>query len=162
MAATEDRFDDNKKYELQCPVDHVKINENKARLIALVVLVVGISFLLSGFFPLLILLVCDFLLRVTAFSWLSPAAFLADIIIKIFGISEKPVDRAPKRFAAFMGLVFVIAITGFALFSWNVLVLIFSVALCFFAFLESFLAICVGCYVYSFLQIITSKQTTVK
>lgn len=43
--------------DLQCPVDHVKVNENKIRIIALLVLLTGIYFLLTGYNWLIVLLV---------------------------------------------------------------------------------------------------------
>jgi hypothetical protein len=44
--------------DLQCPIDHVKVNENKVRVVALLVLLLGAGFLLTGYnFIILLLLV---------------------------------------------------------------------------------------------------------
>jgi hypothetical protein len=71
------------------------------------------------------------------------------VVIKQLKIKNKPVDRAPKRFAAGMGLVFTIAILSAGFFHFAILSNVLVVTLCVFAMLESFAAFCAGCYVYS-------------
>jgi hypothetical protein len=47
--------------DLQCPIDHVKVNENKVRVVALLVLLLGAGFLLTGYNFIILLLLVDFL-----------------------------------------------------------------------------------------------------
>lgn len=138
--------------KLQCPIDHIKVNENKVRAIALVVFVLGLVYLSTGYWPIIAYLFYDFLVRVVNRPNLSLASQLADVSIKIFRIPTKPTDRGPKRFAAGMGLAFNFVILLFALFGMQIVASWLAVALCAFAFLESFGGFCVGCYVYSGLQ----------
>lgn len=48
-------------------------------------------------------LLVDFTLRSLNLNKFSPLAFIAGVMIKLLQIKNKPVDRAPKRFAAFVG-----------------------------------------------------------
>ena len=140
------------KEETQCPVDFVLMNENKARMTAFFVLIFGIAFLVTGLSVIIAFLIIDFLLRANQMGKYSPLAVLSDIVIKQFKIGNKPTDRAPKRFAAGVGLVFTIAIFILALLHLDVAAIIATVVLLFFAFLESFIGFCAGCYVYNFLK----------
>jgi hypothetical protein len=138
--------------DLQCPIDHVKVNENKVRIIALLVLLLGIWFVLTGYNWLIILLVYDFFTRAFSLPNFSLLGALANVFVKLFKVSYKPTDRGPKRFAAGMGFVFVTTILIAAILGWVALLTPLTVLLCIFACLESFAGVCVGCYVYSGLQ----------
>jgi hypothetical protein len=134
---------------MECPVDFVTINENKVRVIAFFVLTLAVVYLLTDLRLIMAFLVADFLLRAFNLGKYSLLGFLADAIIKQLKIKPKPVDRAPKRFAAIMGLVFTISILLLAFLHFIVLANILTVILCCFATLESFAGFCAGCYVYS-------------
>jgi len=140
------------KSNLQCPTDHVTMNENKARVIALFVLVIVTLCLVSGSVFLLILLAIDFLARTLNKPRLSLLGLLSDLIVKNLAIPNKPVDRAPKRFAAGTGLLFTVLIACSLLLKWPIAAGVLSAVLGVFAFLESIFAFCAGCYVYTFLQ----------
>jgi hypothetical protein len=135
---------------IDCPVDFVLVNENKVRLVALSVLLLAIVYIVSGYWIIIAFLVIDFLLRSFNLGKYSLLAVLAGGLVKVFNIKTKPVDQAPKRFAARMGLAFttIILILNFLQFANTAVIL--SLLLCVFAFLESFLGFCVGCYVYSY------------
>lgn len=134
---------------MQCPVDFVPINENKSRLTAFFVFALTIVYLLNGFWLIMAFLLIDFSLRAFNLGKYSLLGFISDAIIKQLKIKNKPVDRAPKRFAAGVGMVFSLAIiiTGYV--HQQTIVYALSGVLVFFAFLESFLGICAGCYIYS-------------
>ena len=134
---------------MECPVDFIPINENKARLTAFFVFILTIIYLLNGFWLIMAFLLLDFSLRAFNFGKYSLLSFISDAIIKQLKIKNKQVDRAPKRFAAGVGLVFSLAILIAAYFHQSLIVYSLSGVLIFFAFLESFLGFCAGCYVYS-------------
>jgi len=138
--------------EIQCPVDFVSMNENKARLTALFVLILGTVFLITGLWFIMAFLVIDFLLRANNLGKYSLLAILSDVFIKQLNIKNKPTDRAPKRFAAGVGLVFTIGILILTLLHLDTATLLVTIVLLLFAFLESFVGFCAGCYVYSMLQ----------
>jgi len=95
---------------VQCPVDFVSVNENKVRLTAFFVMVLGIVFLATGLWIIIAFLIADFFLRANNWGKYSLLAILSDAVIKQLHIKNKPTDRAPKRFAAGVGLVFTISI----------------------------------------------------
>ncbi|WP_426667340.1 DUF4395 domain-containing protein [Mucilaginibacter sp. McL0603] len=137
---------------VQCPVDFVLMNENKARLTAFFVLILGAIFLITGLWIVIAFLILDFFLRVNNWGKYSLLAILSDAVIKKLNIKNKPTDRAPKRFAAAVGLVFTVSILILTLLHLDVPTLVITTVLLFFAFLESFLGLCAGCYVYSILH----------
>src|ERR1700744_3524544 len=98
------------KTELECPVEFVAINENKARLTAFFVLLLVLIFLFTNLWIIPAFLVADFSIRASVFGKYSLLGILADAIIKQGGIKYKATDRAPKRFAAGVGLIFSIPI----------------------------------------------------
>jgi len=109
-------------------------------------------YLISGYLFLLMLLAIDFLVRTLNKPSLSLLGLLSDLVVKNFDIPNKPVDRAPKRFAAGTGLLFTVLIASSLLFKWPIAAVVLSMVLGIFAFLESIFAFCAGCYVYTFLQ----------
>lgn len=135
---------------LNCPVDFVTINEYQARLIALQIF--GFSVLTFTTQNPLIpgLLVIDFLLRVFNAGKFSPLGWVAKTAIQVLSIGEKPVDQAPKRFAAGIGLALAAAMLA-AHFIYPALGTVLAIILTVFSFLESFFGFCAGCHVYTLL-----------
>ncbi len=124
-------------------------NESKVRLIALLVFISAVIYLYVNLLFIPILLVVDFSLRSFDLSRYSPFAIISDRLIKAFKLPIKSVYLPPKRFAARIGLLFSITILTLHLLSISTVAV--TGVLIFFAALESFLSICAGCYVYSFL-----------
>lgn len=137
------------KSDLQCPIDFVTINENKARVTAFFVMVLAIAFWMSGLWAIYLFLLVDFALRAFNLGKYSLLAFCADAVIKQLKFKNKPVDRGPKRFAAGVGMVFSVAILVCWPFQQYTIALILNGVLIIFAFLESILGFCAGCYVYT-------------
>jgi len=135
--------------KLECPVDFVTVNENKVRITAFLVMGLTIVFMFTAWWPIIAFLVFDFFLR--AFKWgqYSPLGFISDQVIKILQIGVKPVDRAPKRFAAGVGLVFTVTMLILLAIGFPITAGLLACVLIIFAFLESVLGFCAGCYVYT-------------
>jgi hypothetical protein len=146
------------KNGIDCPVDFIPVNENKVRLVALLVLLLGLVFISTGYWVIVAFLVVDFFLRSVNLGKYSLLGVLSAGIISLLCIKTKPVDQAPKRFAARMGLTFTIVILAMYLLQLEGIALALGVILCLFAFLESILAFCAGCYVYSFWYSLFPKQ----
>ncbi len=134
----------------QSKVAQATTNESKIRLIALFVFIASITYIFTNFIAIPVLLVIDFALRSFDLGKYSPFAIFSDSLVKTLKLPIKPVYLPPKRFAARIGLLFSITILSLQLV--GISTLIVSSVLAFFAALESFLSICAGCYVYSFLQ----------
>jgi hypothetical protein len=136
---------------IECPVDFVMINENQARLNALQTLAWVIIWFISGYFIIPALLAIDFLLRATNQGKYSPLNILSNFLIKRFAVANKPVDRAPKRFAAWLGFFFSAAIAILSVLGLGIAAEIVASLLLTCAALEAFANFCVGCHVYTFL-----------
>jgi len=134
---------------MECPVDFIAINENKARLTAFFVMILTIVYLVSGFWLIIAFLLIDFSLRSFNLGKYSPLGFLSDAVIKQLSIKNKPVDRAPKRFAASVGLAFTAAILLAAFLHQPLIAIALASVIVLFAFLESIFSFCAGCYVYT-------------
>ncbi|GAB3754253.1 DUF4395 domain-containing protein [Spirosoma pomorum] len=134
--------------KLLCPVDGVKINETKVRLVAGFVLLTTLLYLLKGWVLLPVLLLLDFGLRSMDLGKFSPFGNGADGIVQALRLPYKATDLAPKRFAARIGLVFSILILSLDLL--RIPTLLPASILAVFAALESGAGFCAGCYVYTF------------
>jgi hypothetical protein len=132
-----------------CPVDLIPVNENKVRLIALQVCVSSSIYMLTGFWPILILLLVDFTTRSFDLQKLSLLGKNATLLIRVFSIGNKPVDQAPKRFAARVGLTLV-TLTLLLNFTYPDTARILAATLVIFSFLESGFGFCAGCLVYAY------------
>jgi hypothetical protein len=140
-----------KSASVDCPVDFVSIDENRARVVAFFVVVLVLFYLVNGNPITIALLLADFLLRALNQNQYSPLGLLSGVVVKQLGVKPKPVDRAPKRFAAFVGIVFLSAILAASFTEFVIATKIIAGVLIVFAGLESFLGFCAGCYVYAFL-----------
>lgn len=136
---------------LSCPIDFVSVNENKVRVIALHVFVLSIAILFNPHWISIGLLAVDFFLRTFKLNKFSPFAISAAGITRVFTLGFKPVDQGPKRFAAGVGLTFSVAMLVTYLANYTTATLVLTGIITVFSFLESFLAFCAGCYVYTFL-----------
>lgn len=134
-------------------IKHIaQINEYKVRTIAFLVLILAIlaiGYLVTGWQLLPILLVIDFGLRAFDAGKYSPLARISDIIVKLFSFPTKPIYFPPKRFAARVGFAFSVTITVLHLL--GISAILVAGILTFFAALESLAGICAGCYVYDWL-----------
>jgi len=136
---------------LNCPISFNKIDSNVTRL--------------AGFFTLLLLwaglyysiifwiLTFDFLMRATVVKY-SILARTSKLLLSILKIEPVPIDRAPKVFAARMGFTFSLTIAIFTALQYNTITLYLMIVFSIPIILEAFLAFCVGCHIYSFIQFI--------
>lgn len=134
---------------LQCPVDFVPINEYKARITAFFVLTLMVVYLIAQLWVVLLLLAVDFLTRAANLGKYSVLGILSDAVIRLLKIKNKPVDRGPKRFAAWVGFVFLMGISILTALKLNFAANILIYVIIVFASLEAFVGFCAGCYVYT-------------
>ncbi|MCC8426521.1 DUF4395 domain-containing protein [Mucilaginibacter sp. UR6-11] len=138
---------------LNCPIDYITINENRARMVAFFVVLLALTcFFTTTNWIIAAFLLVDFALRVFNLNNYSPLGLISGRLIKLFKVKNKPVDRAPKRFAAFIGLVFSGFITLMLIIGLITAARIILAVLIVFAILESFFGFCAGCHVYSYLK----------
>lgn len=144
--------------ELSCPISPERVNENVVRIIAFIVAVIAITCVVFSNYWAIVFLLFDFALRAFTTGKFSLLKFIAIKIADGLSLSPKMKDLAPKKFAATLGFGFCLLITAVFLFDFYNAALIFTSIMIVFALLESLFAICVGCYIYSFLQILTKKN----
>ena len=144
---------------VECPVDFILINERKARLTAGAIFVLTIIYLFTGLLAIPVFLIVDFFVRGFNLGRYSPLNLLSDNLVRVLAIKPKPIDQAPKRFAAKIGFVFSLAITICHVLDYKTAALIIAIVLATFAFLESIFGFCAGCHVYSFGLRILKKKT---
>jgi Domain of unknown function (DUF4395) len=147
---------------VECPVDFVQVNENVTRLNAGQALLLVVLWLFTASPVIPAFLAIDFLLRAANYGRFSPLNLFSGFLVRIFSISAKPVDRAPKRFAAGVGSIFSLAILILSLIPYTLAAGVLAGVLILFASLEAFVAFCAGCYVYFFLKKFRPFQDSVK
>ncbi len=141
-----------------CPVSGVKVNETVVRLIAFFVVVIAT---LAGFYQIPILnffLALDFSLRAFGSGRYSLLKYLALFLSRSLQLKNKPVDAAPKKFAAGLGFVFSLVAGILQVFQFQLAANIVIAILVFCALLEGLLALCIGCIVYGWLQKLSAKK----
>ena len=148
------------KPALECPVDFITVNETQVRVTALLVLLTTIAWLLLGNIFIIAFLVIDFFLRAFNFGKYSPLNIVCKFLVKQLSLPAKPIDQAPKRFAAKIGLGFVTAITLLQLLHCTTAAIVLAAVIILFALLESVFGICAGCHAYTFYKKIFSKKNT--
>ncbi len=135
---------------IECPVDFISVNENKVRLIALHVLALIVTQILFPYWIIPLFLSIDFFCRAFNLGKYSLLNIICQKEIQVFFIKQKPIDQAPKRFAAKIGLIFSLSILALYFFNYSYTAILLSVVLAVFAFLEGVMGICAGCYVYTY------------
>ncbi len=144
--------------ELSCPISAERINENVVRMIAFMVAVVATVCLIFGNYWAIVFLIFDFGSRAFTSVKFSVLKYVAVSINQKLALPKQMKDLAPKKFAATLGFVFCLLITAMFLFDFPTLAMVFTAVMLVFALLESLFAICVGCYVYSFLQLLKRNK----
>lgn len=136
--------------QLICPVSPERVDENRVRATALlVVFTMGAYFVTgSALFP--ALMVVDFFIRAFTRLKYSPLSFVAHHFVQVIGTQEVLIDKAPKVFAARIGFILTSITTLGALLHFPLLAYISGSVLVLFAFLECGLNFCMGCWLYTY------------
>jgi hypothetical protein len=137
--------------KLICPISDKKVNESVVRLTALWVVLLSGVYLLAPNPYIPIYLAFDFYIRAFTKSTFSPLSWLSTQFVKKFQLPVHLIDKAPKIFAARIGLLFSILMFASSLVGLPVLAISTSSVLILFAFLECGLNFCAGCWVYTYI-----------
>jgi hypothetical protein len=132
-----------------CPVSSERIPENLPRVTAFLVLTTLLLYVFTGFIPLVLYLVYDFLIRGYNLSDYSIFHKLSVLFLKRFGVSKTFIDKAPKMFAARLGGFMGILIVVFHLFNLSGIAIGIAGLIIVLSTLECVIGLCVGCYIYS-------------
>ncbi len=132
-----------------CPIEGTLINEHTVRVVAALV---AISAAIGIYFqsPLIFLfLAFDFFERGFDKKEWSLFRFIGIKTIAIIDVKEKLIDSGGKKFASKVGFILSAILTVSVFLQWSFLVLLLGGILVLFASLESALAYCVGCKIYT-------------
>lgn len=130
------------------------VNEIAARVVAGGVLLMGIATIVFDLKWLTIVMAYGFIARVLTGPSLSPLGQLATrVVVPALPIEPRPTAGPPKRFAQLIGTVFTVSVVilTFGFDQWGAAKIALGF-LCVAAFLESVLAICLGCIIFAFLM----------
>lgn len=145
--------------DLSCPISAERVNENVVRIIAFMVAVIAILCIIFSNYWAMFFLIFDFGMRAFTSGKLSFLKFIAIKLNHAFSLKAKMTDLAPKKFAATLGFVFCLLIAAMFISNLFMAALVLTILMTVFALLESLLAICVGCYFYTFLQMFRHSKT---
>ena len=135
-----------------CPISDKRVNSAVVRTHALINVLLLLVFLFTQNLYIALFLLVDFLVRVLNFPNLSIAGIAARNWVRALNINGKPENAGPKLFAARIGLLFTIIISGGVLFGFPLLSFIAASVLTFFSFLEGAFGICVACLIYPYFR----------
>ena len=96
------------KFAQSCPINFEKVDENIIRLQASIITVLGILYFFTVNPLILFLLLYDFIIRIAGYKNISPIVIIANFFAYQFSFAKKIVDGGSKKFAAQIGLIFVI------------------------------------------------------
>jgi len=133
-----------------CPISTEKVSKNIVRLTGFLV-AISVLVYATTLQPIIIaVLLIDFTIRAFSIFKFSPLSYIACGIATLFKMKPNLIDKAPKLFAARVGIVF--TVTAFVLYFISVPAsVIVMLVLMSFASLESIFDFCVGCVVYTYL-----------
>ncbi len=136
-----------------CPISTEKVNENVVRITASWVVLLSVIFIAipNSFIPIYLML--DFYIRAFTKLKYSPLSWISAGISRGLKLTPGFIDRAPKIFAARIGLLFSIMMFAMSTFGFIVPAETIAGVLVLFAFLECGLNFCAGCWVYTYIVI---------
>ena len=135
---------------LICPFSLEKINRQVVRLTGLMMAGMIALYLVTGNIALIFAIVIDYFIRAFTNLPYSPFSWAAAQIARSLDLPSRPINKAPKIFAARVGGLFALA-TAALYFVYPPASLIVGATLMGFALLESVFDFCVGCVVYTYI-----------
>jgi hypothetical protein len=137
---------------ISCPVSYITVNENRVRITALLVFLSSVSYLIVPDWAIPAFLAVDFFLRGFGWGRYSPFNVISGWIVRTLSVGNRPIDQAPKLFAARLGFIMALLLVITAMFSLLPTGYIIDAILALFSFLESALGFCAGCHVYTLMR----------
>lgn len=130
-----------------------RVSESAVRGVALQVLILSLTTLLTGSLIPLILMLVDFSIRVILIPRFSLLAWISRKVISPLSLfRKKQIIFKPKRFAAAIGMTMSAAALFFMLNNMSVAASLTLIILALFSSLEAFLKFCAGCKIFGLLM----------
>lgn len=135
-----------------CPITDKRINEQVARMNALFTIFLVLLFVIFNFWPGMVFLALDFMLRGFIDGKYSLLTIFSKTLAKGLDLPPRMINAGPKIFAAQVGLfISLIILSGYAL-NLTYLYEFMAAILGIFSFLESAFGICVACKLYPIIR----------
>lgn len=128
------------------------IDKNKTRIVAVLQVVLLMSYLFTGSVDLLFILVYEFFVRLYLTALLSPIELFATGIVFLLRSKKHNRYRLDKEFAAHIALIIISFALASALLEYTRLAFAFILLLAVWKTVEAITSICLGCKLYEFLQ----------
>ena len=132
-----------------CPISNDRFSENYPRVTAFFISGLLLSFILTGFYPIILFLGFDFFMRGFNNSRYSLLSFVSKRIADRYFATDIQIDKAPKMFAARLGGVMSVFVLLFSLLGLQMTTVSVATLVAVLSTLECALNFCVGCYIYS-------------
>jgi hypothetical protein len=133
----------------QCPISSETVDQSIVRMTAFFTVILLLAGLFSNLKWIALLLCYDFFVRGFTTLPISPLRRAARAQVKILRRKPKPVDAAPKKFAARLGFAASVIIAILAFTGLYSAAHIIAQILVLMAGLEAFVGICLGCHIYT-------------
>jgi hypothetical protein len=143
--------------EMICPLSRKTINENQARMTSILVIILLLAFFYTRNNWIAALLVIDFAIRSFMDCRFSILGGISRFILKVTRIRTKKVNAGPVAFVARIGGILSLFILVFSLTGQNLLSSVTLVILAICVSLYAVFNYCIGCHLYSAIQVITNK-----
>jgi len=144
--------------QLICPISADKVYDAIPRIVALSVVVLLVVFAIKPTILVPLFLLVDFALRSFEKGEYSLLTIVATKISTVTNIKGVQINKAPKVFAARLGLVLSLLIFGTYLLGFAQLSFALALVLGFCAGLELVFNFCLGCYIYTYLILPFNKN----
>lgn len=133
-----------------CPVSKAGADKNTVRITGFLTALLVVLYAVTGSVLIPAFMAVDFFIRAYTEKKYSVLSFTAGKIADGLGLEKKRIDKAPKIFAARVGLLFSITMVVLSFIA-PTASLVTGLILMVFALLESLFNFCVGCIVYTYL-----------
>ena len=137
---------------VSCPVSNTTVNEYRVRIVASFISVATLFYFLVPNWVIPAVQIVDFFMRGIGFGRYSPFGILGGQLVKALALGTKPIDQAPKVFAARMGLAMSCLLLLAEFLSLTAAAYEVDGLIVVFASLESVLGFCAGCHVYTLVR----------
>jgi hypothetical protein len=135
-----------------CPISFKQVDEKASRINAILSAISVLLFLVTSYKFIIVFLTVDFFIRGFIDPLYSFYSAVSKSILRLFNSKPKLIDGSPKIFAAKLGFLLSVSILLFSFFDLHTIVVVLSITLVLFAFLEGIFGYCVGCKIYSIIE----------
>lgn len=141
-----------------CPISKDLINEKVARLNGLFTLIAMLLFVFAVAKWIIFVIGVDFFLRAFGVPRYSPVSAVSKSILKALRVKPEMVNAGPKMFAAKIGFACCYLMAIFYVLGQDIPANVIGCIMIACASLEAFLGYCVGCKMYTLMQMIPSRK----